>query len=51
MKYIIINATGLDQLMEEVQLKINEGWIPQGGVAVANASNMIFAQAMVKQAE
>lgn len=47
MKYIIVKANSLDKLTEEVQSKIDEGYIPQGGVCVANASTLIYAQAMI----
>ncbi len=48
MQYTIAKAHTPELLMEAVNSKIQEGWVPQGGIAVANASNMIYAQAMIK---
>lgn len=47
MKYIVVKASSIDILCEKVEAKINEGWLPQGGVAVANSSTLIFIQAMI----
>ena len=47
MQYIIITASSPEKLAEKVQIKINEGWVPQGGVCIANASNYILTQAMI----
>jgi hypothetical protein len=48
-KYKIISENSIERLNESVQSKIDEGWLPQGGVTAANGSNFIFAQAMVKE--
>lgn len=47
-KYIIVKGISTEELVKEVELRIKEGLVPQGGITVANASNLIFAQAMVK---
>ena len=47
MQYMIVKASTTDKLAEEVQIRIGEGWIPQGGVCVANGSNFILTQAMI----
>lgn len=63
MEYDVIEATELDDLKNRVIEKINQGWIPQGGVSVTawdeqweNSRNgytesetyTIFVQAMIK---
>ncbi|MDY8135391.1 hypothetical protein [Aquimarina sp. 2201CG5-10] len=48
---MIAKANNPDRLAEEVQSRIEEGWIPQGGVCVANASNYILTQALILKTE
>ena len=48
MEYTIAQARSINDLILEVEAKIHEGWRPQGGMAIANASSLIFAQAMIR---
>lgn len=48
-QYNIISESSIEKLNETVQSKIDQGWLPQGGVTVANATKIVFAQAMVKE--
>lgn len=47
MQYTIVNAHRIELLIEKVEAMIQEGWTPQGGISAANASTIIFAQAMI----
>ena len=50
LEYMIIKENSIEKLSKEVQSKIGEGWIPQGGVGVGFISTFtIFAQAMIKK--
>jgi hypothetical protein len=49
LQYMIAKGKSTQELWEEVESRIKEGWIPQGGVCVANGSSLIFAQAMIKK--
>ncbi len=51
LQYTIARGTSIEKLLEEVESKIEEGWVPKGGVAVANGTNFIFAQAMIKKSK
>ena len=46
-QYMIAQGRSTQDLWEEVHSRVKEGWTPQGGVAVANASSLIFLQALV----
>lgn len=50
MKYEIIQATTGEELVERVNVSIEGGWKPQGGVSVNlyGLGNLWYAQAMVK---
>ena len=51
MKYRIISNTSQGELVEKVNEAIEEGWSPQGGMAMAvrpAGDDLGFAQAMVK---
>ena len=48
MEHTIAQARSINNLILEVEAKIHEGWRPQGGMAIANASSLIFAQAMIR---
>jgi hypothetical protein len=37
MTYTVVEAQSAEQLQEQVQALLNEGWQPQGGIAVAIA--------------
>lgn len=50
-QYMIARARNVEKLVEEVQQRINEGWVPQGGVTVAVASVPLFAQALILKTE
>ncbi|MBO0593925.1 DUF1737 domain-containing protein [Cellulophaga sp. E16_2] len=47
-QYMIAGASSNSKLVEEVQSRINEGWVLQGGVSVALGGQPYFAQALVK---
>jgi hypothetical protein len=49
MKYIILEADNINELIRKVQHWIDEGWEPQGGVSAASNSTLIwwYYQAMV----
>lgn len=52
MKYRVVECSSSSELQFRVQQHIDEGWVPQGGVAVyfmANRSNTVYVQAMVLQ--
>ena len=51
LEYTILKGNSFEKLVEEVELKIQEGWVPQGGISVANGTNFIFAQAMIRKSE
>jgi hypothetical protein len=50
MDYIILQDSNSDNLAFEVREKIQEGYVPQGGVSVGVAPGgwKLFVQAMVK---
>ena len=48
MEYFIASSASTESLMELVQSKIAEGWVPQGGITTANASKLVYAQAMIR---
>jgi hypothetical protein len=53
MEYIIISRHNAQALVKEVNLKIKDGWIPQGGVSTLHVIGGIsslneYSQAMVK---
>ncbi|WP_298903601.1 DUF1737 domain-containing protein [uncultured Psychroserpens sp.] len=48
---MIAQGRSTQDLWEEVHSRVQEGWTPQGGVAVANASSLIFLQALVMKVE
>jgi hypothetical protein len=49
LEYTIEYARGILQIEERVRYRLDDGWIPQGGVClVENASGSTYVQAMVK---
>lgn len=46
-EYMIISSSTKDKLTSEVNSRIGEGWLPQGGVFINNQSNSKFLQAMI----
>ncbi len=46
-QYMIATAKNTEKLVEEVQSRINEGWIPQGGIAITLATQPLYAQALI----
>ena len=52
MEYMIIEANYKDNLVERVNKKIKDGWIPLGGVAIAysipSSIAYTYTQAMAK---
>lgn len=53
MKYVILESGSAEQLAVQVEWYLEEGWKPQGGVAVAIAPGgwKLFTQAMVKESK
>lgn len=52
MKYRVVEGCSAGDLQFKVQQALDEGWVPQGGVAMCfltNRSERAFAQAMVLQ--
>ena len=50
--YLILSYDTLDELVNEVNRKGQEGWKPQGGLSVLpGTSNFIFLQAIVRDEE
>lgn len=47
---MIAKSHNTETLTEQVNARIKEGWIPQGGITVTNASSIIFAQALILKA-
>jgi len=48
-QYMVAGASTNAKLVEQVQSRINEGWILQGGVSVALGGQPYFAQALIKK--
>lgn len=48
MRYTIVLQENIDDLENEVNEKIKEGWIPQGGVCFSKSEylSLLWAQAM-----
>ncbi len=46
--YVIVVADSSADLEEQVRSKLLEGWQLVGGVSIANAGGLVFAQAMVR---
>jgi len=44
---MIAEANTTKKLWEEVDSRIKEGWIPQGGVSVSNSPRVTYVQAMI----
>lgn len=45
MKYIVVNEINISKLIEEVNKKISEGFVPIGGISNVQKS---YQQAMIK---
>jgi len=45
MDYTIISSANIIDLQKQVKIKLNEGWVPQGGICMSRVS---FIQAMIK---
>lgn len=49
MKYTVIRTKKLEELIEEVNLLIKDGWTPQGGICESTSQGEVdYYQAMVK---
>ena len=48
-QYMIATGKNAKELTEEVQFRINEGWILQGGISITLATSPVFAQALIKE--
>jgi len=46
-QYMIVTSKNAEKLSDEVQSKINEGWVPKGGVSIAIVTHLVFAQALI----
>lgn len=51
LEYTIVKASSAKKLSEEVNVKIEEGWMLQGGVCMANATEIAYLQAMTLKVE
>jgi hypothetical protein len=52
LEYMIIQKSYIEDLVEKVQSRIDEGWIPQGGVGISkthHGTSYTFTQAMIKK--
>lgn len=47
LEYTVVKASSAKKMSEEVNVKMEEGWRPQGGVSVANATEIVYLQAMI----
>lgn len=51
-QYMIATAKSAEKLTEEVQLRLNEGLEPQGGISISLPfTNPIYAQALILKTE
>ncbi len=51
MEYTVLRATKLEELVELVNQRISEGWVPLGGVSASlTVGATMFCQALTKQA-
>jgi hypothetical protein len=50
-QYMIIIENSPEKLAREVQSRMGEGWMPQGGVSVSNGSRVTYVQAMIFKPE
>lgn len=49
MKYTVVKTKKLEELIEQVNLLIQEGWKPQGGICESASQGAVdFYQAMIK---
>jgi hypothetical protein len=56
MQYRVLSDKDLDALVELVNDALDDGWKPQGGVAISSSTDQgytreLFAQAMIKESE
>lgn len=51
LEYTVVKASSSKRLSEEVNVKIEEGWMLQGGVCMANATEVAYLQAMTLKVE
>jgi hypothetical protein len=49
MEYTVLFADSIDHLVDKVSAWIAEGWIPRGGVALANLDGAYYLQAMTRK--
>lgn len=49
MKYTVVRTRNLNELIEQVNLLIKEGWKPQGGICESAGQYALeYSQAMIK---
>lgn len=51
MQYMVVFESNQGKFEEEVNSRIKEGWVPQGGVSGATSSGIFFIQAMIKKTD
>lgn len=45
-QYIIVKGSNIDKFTREVQSRLNEGWIPKGGISIS-PTKLYFYQALI----
>ena len=48
MKYIVLKAKSPFDLEKVVNLHIESGWVPTGGITIQGESSFLYYQAMIK---
>lgn len=48
MKYIVLKAGNAFDLEQVVNIHINKGWVPTGGVSIEESYRFPYHQAMIK---
>lgn len=49
-EYRIVHGAHLESLSNEVNMRIKDGWIPQGGITMAKSGGgHLYSQAMIKK--
>ncbi|MDP0487159.1 DUF1737 domain-containing protein [Leuconostoc mesenteroides] len=51
MKYIVLKAKSTFDLEKVVNLHIESGWMPTGGVVVQGRNHYLYYQAMIKHVD
>lgn len=48
MKYIVVTSSDLSKFVEEVNQKMKEGYLPQGGISSIQKGLTLYMQALIK---